>query len=37
MGNVSIDGQWHAYNQVLVLVYENGNYRAQSDTYRLIE
>lgn len=37
MGNVSIGGEWHAYNQVLILIYEDGNYRAQSDNYRLIE
>ncbi|KAI1731743.1 nuclear transport factor 2 (NTF2) domain-containing protein [Ditylenchus destructor] len=37
LGNVSLGGISRAYSQVLILVYEDGNYKIKSDCYRFIE
>lgn len=37
MGNVIIGGIRRAYQQVLILAHEDGNYKIKSESYRYIE
>lgn len=37
MGNVVIGGIRRAYQQVLILAHEEGNYKIKSESYRYIE